>query len=172
MLKKIWKFINTIEVYAGALCMGVMIILLFLQVFSRYVMRRAFPWTEELALIFFILSIYFGATAAIRRRQHLRLDVVIGRLGPKGKEILLIITDLFFILFNCIIFTGLHSIVQRLQNNDVRTAVTNIPKWITYSFLPVLFVLMNIRLLQDIYDKIRIIKSGSQEQQSPEGKKE
>jgi len=168
MLKKILKGLNTFENYLGAFCMGVMIILLFLQVFSRYVMRRAFSWTEELALIFFILSIYFGAVSAIRRKQHLRLDVLIGRFGPRGREILLIISNLFFIAFNCIIITGLHTLTRRLYTNNVRTAVTNIPKWLIYLFLPILFVLMNIRLLQDIYDKVKIIINGPTEDQAVE----
>ncbi|MDR2478506.1 MAG: TRAP transporter small permease [Treponema sp.] len=164
MLKKVVKFLNSFETYTGAFCMGIMIVLLFLQVFSRYVMRRAFSWTEELALIFFILSIYFGATAAIRRRQHLRLEVLLARFGPKGREILYIIDNLFFLLFNCIILTGLFALTKRLYANNVRTAVTNIPKWMIYVFLPFLFILMNIRLVQDIYDRIKVIIQGPQEQ--------
>jgi TRAP-type C4-dicarboxylate transport system permease small subunit len=164
MLKKFVKFLNSFETYIGAFCMGVMIVLLFLQVFSRYVMRRAFSWTEELALIFFILSIYFGATAAIRRKQHLRLEVLLSRFGIRGKNVLNIIDDLFFLLFNCIILTGLYALTKRLYANNVRTAVTNIPKWMIYAFLPFLFILMNIRLVQDIYYRIKELIHGSQEE--------
>jgi TRAP-type C4-dicarboxylate transport system permease small subunit len=134
--------------------------LLFLQVFSRYVMQRAFSWTEELALIFFILSIYFGAAAAVRRNQHLRLEIILNRLGPKGRLILFIIDNVIFIVFNCIIFTGLYALTKRIQANNARTAVTNIPKWMIYSFLPFLFMVMNIRLVQDIIDKVKQLKNG------------
>ncbi|GHV94039.1 hypothetical protein AGMMS50293_03590 [Spirochaetia bacterium] len=167
-MKKVLKFLNTFEVYAGASCMGIMIVLLFLQVFSRYVMRRSFSWTEELALIFFILSIYFGATAAIRRKQHLRLEVVLSRFGLRGRNILEIISNLFFLLFNCIILTGLFAIIKRLYSNNVRTAVTSIPKWCIYAFLPFLFIMMNIRLIQDIYERIKILIHGPQEQATAE----
>jgi TRAP-type C4-dicarboxylate transport system permease small subunit len=159
-MKKILKILNTFEVYMGAFCMGIMILLLFLQVFSRYVMQRAFSWTEELALIFFILSIYFGAAAAIRRNQHLRLEIVLNRLGPRGRLILLIVDNLIFIAFNCIIFTGLYTLTKRMYTNNVRTAVTSIPKWMIYACLPFLFMVMNIRLLQDIIDKIKKLRIG------------
>jgi TRAP-type C4-dicarboxylate transport system permease small subunit len=159
-MKKILKVLNTFEIYLGAFCMGVMIILLFLQVFSRYVMQRAFSWTEELALIFFILSIYFGATAAIKRNQHLRLEIVLNRLGPRGRLILLIIDNVIFIVFNCIIFTGLYALTKRIYTNNARAAVTSIPKWTVYMFLPFLFMVMNIRLVQDIIDKIKKLKNG------------
>jgi TRAP-type C4-dicarboxylate transport system permease small subunit len=149
------KILNSFEVYIGAFCTGVMILLLLLQVFSRYVLQRAFSWTEELALIFFILSIYFGATAAIRRNQHLRLAVVLDKMSPKGRAIMEIINDIVFFAFNCIILTGLMALTTRLKANNVRTAMTNIPKWIVYAFLPFLFILMNIRLIQDIIMKIQ-----------------
>jgi TRAP-type C4-dicarboxylate transport system permease small subunit len=155
------KILNSFEVYAGAFCLGVMILLLFLQVFSRYVLRHSFSWTEELALIFFILSIYFGATAAIRRKQHLRLDVIMSKLNIKNQQILGIIDNIVFFVFNCIIITGLYALVKRLYTNDTRTAVTDIPKWIVYSFLPFLFALMNIRLIQDSIEKIKKIKNGT-----------
>jgi TRAP-type C4-dicarboxylate transport system permease small subunit len=141
--------------------MGVMILLLFLQVFSRYVLRHAFSWTEELALIFFILSIYFGATAAIRRDKHLRLAILLDKMKPKGKLVLQIIDDIFFIIFNCIILTGLYSLVERLYRNQARAAVTGIPKWCVYIFLPLLFALMIIRLIQDIVSKAALLKNSS-----------
>jgi TRAP-type C4-dicarboxylate transport system permease small subunit len=156
MIKKI---LNTFEVYAGAFCLGIMIILLFLQVFSRYVMRHSFSWTEELALIFFILSIYFGTTAAIRRNQQLRMAVVLDKLKPKTRQVLLIVNNIIFIFFNCIIFSGLFPMNTRLYRNKVRTSLTGIPKWIIYSLLLFLFALMSIRLIQDCIVKIREFKT-------------
>ena len=168
MFRKVLNFLNTFEVHAGAICMGIMVVLLFLQVFSRYVMNRAISWTEEVAIIFFVLSIYFGSAAAIKRNQHLRLELVLAKVGPRAREALLIVGDLFFILFNCVIITGLYAITSRLKINDTRSAVTDFPRWIIYGVVLLLFALTVIRLLQDIYGKIKKIKSLSAEQQQPE----
>ena len=151
--------------------MGIMIVLLFLQVFSRYVVNRAISWTEEVALIFFVLSIYFGAAAAIKRNQHLRLEIVLAKVGPKARQVLLIVGDLCFIFFNCVILTGLYTITRRLKINDTRSAVTDFPRWIIYSVVIFLFVLTIIRLLQDIHEKIKTIKSLSAEPHSAPGLK-
>ena len=168
MFRKVLNFLNTFEVHAGAICMGIMVVLLFLQVFSRYVMNRAISWTEEVAIIFFVLSIYFGSAAAIKRNQHLRLELVLAKVGPRAREALLIVGDLFFILFNCVIITGLYAITTRLKINGTRSAVTDFPRWIVYGVVLLLFALTVIRLLQDIYGKIKKIKSLSAEQQQPE----
>lgn len=166
------KLINEFEIYLGAVCSGTMVTILFVQVIARYVFNNAFSWAEELAIIFFILSIYFGATAAVRRNQHLRLAIVLDSLGPQKRLILEIIDNVFFSLFNIIILWGILPIIQKLKLNGTSTAVTDIPKWIIYSFLPVLFVLMLVRLYQDSIEKYKKIKElNNQPQGSGQGGK-
>jgi len=172
MFKKVLKFLNTFEVHAGAISLGIMIILLLLQVFSRYVVRRSISWTEEVALIFFVLSVYFGAAAAIRRNQHLRLELLLSKVGPKAKEVLLIVGNACFIFFNSVILTGLYAITKRLRTNDTRSAITDFPRWIIYAVILFLFALTIIRLLQDSYEKIKTIKRISVEQRTSQGIKE
>ena len=164
MFKRAIKILNTFEAHLGAFCMGVMIVLLALQVISRYVFSRPVTWTEETALVFFILSVYFGSCAAVRRNQHLRMGLLLSKLGPKGNNVLLIFGNLCFIAFNIFILTGLHSITLRLHSFNVRSAMTGLPRWIVYSVVMFLFVLTSIRLVQDIVCKIKLIKDTQTEQ--------
>jgi TRAP-type C4-dicarboxylate transport system permease small subunit len=152
------KWYNNFENHIGTLCSMVMVFVLFIQVIARYVFRSAFAWAEELALILFIVSIYTGACAAILRNQHLKLVVLLEKLKPKTRILLEIIGNLIFMFFNGVILFGLIPIILRLKKTGVSTAVLYIPKWINYSVLPVLFVLMTIRLIQDIVRKLIAIK--------------
>ena len=97
----------------------------------------------------FILSIYFGACGAIRTRQHLRLEIVLGKLKPKTRMILEIINNVIFAAFNCIIMFGIMPLVMQLYRNGTAAAVTGIPKFLIYMWLPILFMLMLVRLVQD-----------------------
>lgn len=153
------KFLDNIELYLGAICSGAMVIILFLQVVSRYVFNNAFSWAEEVAIILFILSTYFGATAAIRTKQHLRLEFLTDKLSEKGKLIMEIVGNFIFALFNLIILNGIVPIVFRLRENDTRYAVTQLPKWIMYAVLPVLFILMVYRLAQVSIENVKKIKA-------------
>ena len=168
MFKRILNVLNTFEVYVGALCMGIMITLLFAQVISRYVFNRAISWSEEVALIFFVLSIYFGSAAAVKRSQHLRLELILSKCGEKGKNLLLVTGNLVFFFFNCVILTGLYAITTRLHTFNTRSSITNFPRWIIYATVMFLFVLTNIRLIQDIYAKIKTIKNIPVENQPAE----
>lgn len=152
-------FFDRFELYLGAICSGAMILILFLQVISRYVFNNAFSWAEELAIILFVLSVYFGATAAIRTNQHLRLEIILQKLSKKNRLIIEIIDNFLFALFNCIILIGIVPVILKLKANHTVTAVTGIPKWYIYAVLPCLFILMIFRLFQVSKNKIKEIKS-------------
>lgn len=146
---KVKDFLNQIELYLGAVVSGAMFFVLFLQVVSRYVFNAAFSWSEELALILFVWSIYLGACAAIRKRQHLKLEIVVTKLKPKARLVVDLISNLVFAGFNVIIMFGVIPIVLRLFRSGTSTAVLAIPKFINYSILPAMFILMIWRLIQD-----------------------
>ena len=153
------KILKNLEIYLGVLCQGIMIIILFIQVIFRYVFNYSFAWVEEIALILFVFSVYFGATAAIKRRQHLRLEIVLTKLSEKSRLVLEIVNNAFFALFNFIILTGIIPIILKLKKNNTITAVTSIPKWLIYSVLPILFILMIYRLFEDSKNTYKKIKS-------------
>ena len=146
---KVKDFLNQIELYLGAVVSGAMFFVLFLQVVSRYVFNAAFSWSEELALILFVWSIYLGACAAIRKHQHLRLEIMIDKLKPKARLVVDLIGNFVFASFNVIIMFGVIPIVMRMFNAGTSTAVLAIPKWINYAMLPTMFTLMIFRLMQD-----------------------
>jgi TRAP-type C4-dicarboxylate transport system permease small subunit len=152
------KFLNEFEIYLGAVASGTMFIVLFAQVISRYVFNKAFSWSEELALILFVWSIYLGACAAIRRHQHLRLEILLDKVSPKNRLILDLIGNFFFALFSFIVMFGIMPIVTRLIRSGTSTAVMGIPKWINYSIIPAMFGLMLFRLIQDSIMKIKDFK--------------
>ncbi|HEY9053723.1 MAG TPA: TRAP transporter small permease, partial [Rectinemataceae bacterium] len=125
-------------------------------------------WSEEMALILFIWSIYFGATAAIRRHQHLRLEIVLDKVKPRTRLVLDLLGNFFFVLFNCIIMLGVMPLVKRLFGAGTATAVLGIPKWINYVMLPAMFVLMIFRLIQDSVNLVRNFREKASGGQKPE----
>ena len=52
---KDWKkFLVNIDQYISAILFIVIMVLLFLQVVSRYVFHHSFTWTEELSILLFV----------------------------------------------------------------------------------------------------------------------
>lgn len=149
------KALNHFEVYVGTVCSIAMVCILFANVIGRYVLSSSIKWAEEVCLMLFILSIYFGATGAVRTRQHLRLEILVSKFKPKGRMIIEIIDNIIFMAFNGIMLFGIMPLVMQLYNNGTAAAVTGIPKFAIYIWLPILFVIMVIRLVQDCIQRVK-----------------
>lgn len=78
-----------------------------IQVYARFFMESAPPWTEEAARVFFIHAVSFAAGLAMRGNYYVNFDLLYHYLGPKGKKYLDISTQLgVFLLFAVCAFYG------------------------------------------------------------------
>ena len=67
--------------WIGALCLGLMVIVILIQVFFRYIVGLALPWPEEASRFLMLWSTGLMAPTAFRRGGFVAIDMVI-RLLP------------------------------------------------------------------------------------------
>ncbi len=106
MLKKIKTAIALAIDTAAALIMAALVLIVLWQVMSRYLMRTPSPWTEELAGFLMIWAAMVGATAALRRKAHLGIDVFTTHLTGGRKMWVQIAASVCSGLF-CLLVLGL-----------------------------------------------------------------
>ncbi len=68
--------------WLGAVCLGLMVVVILLQVFFRYVIGLALPWPEEASRFLMLWSTGLMAPTAFRRGGFIAIDMVI-RLLPR-----------------------------------------------------------------------------------------
>jgi C4-dicarboxylate transporter, DctQ subunit len=154
-MKLILKVFSNLERYLAIFFTMMMILLLFMQVVSRYIVNYSFTWTEELAIISFILSIYTSATLAITRRQHLRLKILHSLVKPKTQKLLDIISNAVFAVVMLFLGKGMFTILSNLYKYGAKYVASGIPKYVVYGIVWLMFYLMVIRLFQD---SVRLVK--------------
>jgi tripartite ATP-independent transporter DctM subunit len=71
-----------------ALLTAVEIVILFAGVVARYVFRRPFTWSDELASILFLWLAMLGTVMAFRRMEHMRMAMLVARAGPRLRAFL------------------------------------------------------------------------------------
>ncbi len=69
--------------HIAAALVFVEILILFAGVAARYGFRSPLIWTDELASILFLWLAMFGAVAAFRRSEHMRMTALVSRAGPR-----------------------------------------------------------------------------------------
>lgn len=142
------KFIINIDQYISAVLFIVIMVLLFIQVVSRYLFNHSFTWTEELSILLFVWMTYTGVSSAVTYRKNLRIDALLDVVPFKVKKALLIISDLIFIVFNIYLIFPFVELIGSISSS--RTPILGIPKAITYWLIPVILVITCVKLVIDI----------------------
>lgn len=117
----------------------------------------------------FVVMVFFTVTGVLwsehgmqalfpRNDEHMKMEMVINLFGPKGRLVMLIIGDVVFAVANLILAYGIFTVSLNLKKYGMTTAMLHIPKWIPYMVLPICFVTMDFKLLQNIGKKIKKIK--------------
>jgi len=75
----LWGFVENLAL-AAFICMLVLVVA---QVFFRYVLEVAVPWTEEAARWFYAYQILLGCTIAARDKLHLQVTFALERFPPR-----------------------------------------------------------------------------------------
>ena len=142
------KFILDIDQYFSAVIFVIIMILLFMQVVSRYVFKHSFTWTEELGQLLFVWMTYLGVSSAVTYRKHLRIDALLNAVPFKVKKAMLIISDIIFIIFNIYLIFPFVQLIGTIGSS--RTPILGIPKAISYCLIPVILVFSCFKLVLDI----------------------
>ncbi len=161
------KIFDEIEIYIGTILLFIMFLLLNAQVLSRYIFGHSLTWTEELSTIIFVWLGYLGASAAVYKQQHLRIDVLLNAFKGNAKKAMLILTDLITMAFCIIMIFPMIDVIKHLAKLHSATLILRIPMNLIYWVLPLALALQAFRFVQDI---IRIIKIPANEGVKVSGK--
>jgi len=138
-----------LDMILGATIFIIIMFLLSIQVISRYFFNHSLTWTEELSIILFLWMTYLGISSAVTYRKHLRIDALIDVVPFKVKKVLLIISDIIFIIFNTYIIFPFINIISGI--GSASSPILNIPKNISYIAIPLMLSISSIKIIYDIY---------------------
>lgn len=143
------------EEYICVFLLGLLVSLLGISVFSRFVLHRAWAWNEELTHIAFVLFIYFGLSLGAMKRGHIRVTSFIRFFPEPWREKVILIADIVWILFNIAVIVISFELLKTMYEFTYRTAALNLDMFWIYLIIPVSFFLTNYRIIQYYYRKFR-----------------
>jgi TRAP-type C4-dicarboxylate transport system permease small subunit len=73
--------------------LAAMVLMVFGNVVLRYGFNSGITFSEELSRWAFVWMTFLGAVVAIRENGHLGTDLLIGRLGTRGKKVCLALAE-------------------------------------------------------------------------------
>lgn len=96
-----------------------------IQIYARFFMESAPPWTEEAARVFFIHAIAFSAGLAVKGNYYVNFDLFYQQLNITAQKIIDIISYTFIsILFLVCTYQGIHFTLNGIPENSPSMGVS------------------------------------------------
>src|SRR3954471_18212986 len=89
-----------------AVCLAVMVVLVFGNVFLRYVFNSGITMSEELSRWLMVWLTFLGAIVALREHAHLGVDTLVRILPPVGKRICFVLSYSLMLYADWLLLTG------------------------------------------------------------------
>ena len=138
---------NRFELVFANLSLALLVVILALQVFMRYVLHTGLTWSEEISRFAFIWFVYISASLAAQRGTHIRVTLFV-RWFPGGRRLALTLADAIWIVFNAFVVWAGVLLIQRTLKYPVYSTALFLPLAWIYVVIPLSHALMILRILQ------------------------
>lgn len=132
------------------------------EVVRRFVLSYSSIWGEEIARYAFIYLAWVGASAAVKDRAHIRIDVLLHYLSNRAKAAVYLFGDLCMLgLAVLALYTAIESLQVSLKFGSVTHGLRISLAWFLAA-VPLGFSLMIYRLCQSIWRDLSDLRGGRQ----------
>ena len=165
VLKERGKHIlKNLDAYAAGALFAVTMVLVIMNVFTRYVLNFVIAWSEEVATSCFVYTVFIGAAWCLRTRQHVGVDLLVDRLPEKAREVVHFLTDVVIFVLNSYVT---YLAVLFMRSSKAKTMpIMKISVNYLYAALLIGFGLMAIYSLAHCIEDIRDMVKGKEAQKS------
>jgi len=149
-MRRLSRFMGTIEDGLLVLLLGMMITLAGSQIIARNFFDSGFSWGDPMLRVMVLWVGLFGAMAATRDEHHISIDVVSRFLAPKYRRITASINALFTAIVCAIISWHAAGFVY-MEWQDGMMVFDPVPAWLAELIIPIGFAVIAIRSLATAY---------------------
>lgn len=154
--------------YAGA-AMGVfsviaMMLMISLSVMLRYLFHAPFKFTDEYSAYLLVIVVYMGFAYAMRKDEHIRVELLVRHLPKKVNAALEVIYPLVMLFLMGIYFRySLSLFMESVRTRAVSLELAQTPLWIPHMFLWLGLGILGLELMARTVKKFIAFQRGWKE---------
>lgn len=136
------RFITVLEWWA-MLLLVLMVVLVCLGVFFRYVLSASLAWYDEFASYLLVWLTFYGAVAASYHNRHIQFGTVVERFTANTRRKIATVAELFILGFNVVLFYYGWLLMQKMGDETAVSLAWIRMGWV-YSVLPITGGIMSL----------------------------
>jgi TRAP-type C4-dicarboxylate transport system permease small subunit len=129
-----------------------MVLIIFAQVVTRYVLRVPLSWSEELSRYLFIWVIFLGTAVAVGNKSHIIIDFIIRYLPVRFKVLGDLIVNIIVAVYLAIIIYSSFKLLPIVSGS--LTSALQVSYAYVYAALPISGVITIIYLVDNIINDV------------------
>lgn len=157
-MNKFFNIIHSVLKISIVLIFVAMVAVNFANVIGRYIFLTAFPWADEVSSFAIVWLSFLAIVAGLREDIHPSFDVLVLKLGPAPRKLLLTLINLGILVFIAFITVGGYNYAVRAAIQ--KTAILKI----SYSWIYVAVPISGVLMALDIVGKIHRLWTGNKQQ--------
>ena len=130
MLKK--GFDNVIE-GACALLMVALAVVVFIQVFNRFILQTPLAWSEDLAMLLYQWVVFVGAALGVKRMRHFGIELVVRQFPEHWRHRIELVSPVVMLVVAVVMIVQGYNILS-LNMNRIYSTMNLSYIW---AFLPI-----------------------------------
>lgn len=146
-MKRFGKAVELFEDWTSGILIVTGLFILFYGVILRYILELPTTWQDEVARIFVVWGVLIGASATLRKNNHIRVDLLYKLFPQRFQRVIDIfanVVTLSFFVF--LIVSGAQLVQMRLATGQ--TSLDGTPLWIIYLIIPFTGLLLSGRTIE------------------------
>lgn len=137
-----------------------LVLIIGIEVFRRFGLNNASLWGEETARFMFIYLTWIGASWAVHKRLHIRIDILHKYVSERVTGLLYILGDLIMLVFFPLAIRWMIPQLQTLLQFGATTEALRVNQIYFYMAIPIGMGLVTIRVLQALYRDVKDVRAG------------
>lgn len=145
ILMRLTDVLENILVWAAAIGLVLMTVIIGWQVFGRYVLNASPSWSEQASLVLMIWYVSLAAAAGVREGFHIRIVAIENIAGPSTKRSMRVLSSLIVAACGLAMLIWGSELVVRTWSHTIPSL--GVPRGLAYLALPIagsLIVLFSI----------------------------
>lgn len=99
----VMDFLYRISMWIAGLALLVMVAVIPVGIFARYVLNSALSWPEPVAILCMVTFTFIGAAVSYRAGSHIAVSMLTDRMGDTARRICFIVADLMLMAISLFI---------------------------------------------------------------------